>query len=200
MEQPVHFAVTFDYLCPFARNAHEHILTALSAGAPWDVDFVPFSLVQNHLEPDDPPVFADLTAKGVLALQVAIATRALVPDKFLGVHAALFAARHDHGLDLTDRSVIDDVLTAQGVSSELIFDEIATGNPANELARSHESARSDHEVFGVPTFIAAGSAVFVRVMTRPDPETDSAAVINQILDLVASTTWLNEFKHTTIAR
>jgi len=36
------FAVTWDYRCPFARNAHEHVLTALDAGADWDVRFVPF--------------------------------------------------------------------------------------------------------------------------------------------------------------
>jgi len=38
------FAVTWDYRCPFARNAHEHLLTALESGADWDVRFVPFSL------------------------------------------------------------------------------------------------------------------------------------------------------------
>ena len=37
------FAVTWDYRCPFARNAHEHIIEALRAGAPWSVRFVPFS-------------------------------------------------------------------------------------------------------------------------------------------------------------
>ena len=45
------FAVTWDYRCPFARNAHEHLLTAVAAGAPWDVRFVPFSLNQVHVEP-----------------------------------------------------------------------------------------------------------------------------------------------------
>ena len=27
------FAVTWDYRCPFARNAHEHVLDGLAAGA-----------------------------------------------------------------------------------------------------------------------------------------------------------------------
>ena len=40
------FAVTWDYRCPFARNAAEHVLTALEAGADWDVTWVPFSLNQ----------------------------------------------------------------------------------------------------------------------------------------------------------
>ena len=43
------FAVTFDYRCPFARNAHEHLLAGLAGGADWDVTFVPFSLGQVHV-------------------------------------------------------------------------------------------------------------------------------------------------------
>ena len=27
------FEITYDYRCPFARNAHEHVLDALEAGA-----------------------------------------------------------------------------------------------------------------------------------------------------------------------
>ena len=35
---PTHtFAVTWDYRCPFARNAHEHVVTGLQGGADWDV-------------------------------------------------------------------------------------------------------------------------------------------------------------------
>ncbi len=32
------FAVNWDYRCPFARNAHEHIAVALADGADWEVD------------------------------------------------------------------------------------------------------------------------------------------------------------------
>ena len=31
------FAITWDYRCPYARNANEHVITALEAGADWDV-------------------------------------------------------------------------------------------------------------------------------------------------------------------
>jgi len=40
------FALTYDYLCPFARNANEHVVTGLRSGAPWDVTIIPFSLTQ----------------------------------------------------------------------------------------------------------------------------------------------------------
>lgn len=48
------FAVTWDYRCPFARNAVEHVLLGLEAGAPWEVRFAPFSLNQAHVrEPNE---------------------------------------------------------------------------------------------------------------------------------------------------
>src|SRR5687767_5269540 len=93
------FAITFDYRCPFARNAAEHVLAALDDGAPWNVHFVPFSLGQAHVEeggtdvwdrPDDD--------SGLLALQVGVAVRdAVEPATFRAVHRDLFALRHDHG-------------------------------------------------------------------------------------------------------
>src|SRR5438874_13413158 len=65
------FAVTWDYRCPFARNAHEHLLTALEAGAPWDVTFSPFSLDQVHVEEGGTPVWEDPEkARNLLAMQV----------------------------------------------------------------------------------------------------------------------------------
>ena len=44
------FAVTYDYRCPFARNVHEHLVEAMRGGAEWDVEFLPFSLTQAHIE------------------------------------------------------------------------------------------------------------------------------------------------------
>ena len=31
------FDVNWDYRCPFARNAHEHLVAALAGGADWEV-------------------------------------------------------------------------------------------------------------------------------------------------------------------
>ena len=37
------FAVSFDYRCPFARNAQEAVVTGLREGRDWDVRFLAFS-------------------------------------------------------------------------------------------------------------------------------------------------------------
>ena len=48
------FSVNWDYRCPFARNAHEHVMAGLEAGADWDVTYVAFSLNQAHVEEGQP--------------------------------------------------------------------------------------------------------------------------------------------------
>ena len=51
------FIVTYDYLCPFARNANEAVLSALAGGKEWEVSFRPFSLNQVHVHEGDPAVW-----------------------------------------------------------------------------------------------------------------------------------------------
>ena len=154
------FSVNWDYLCPFARNAHEHVVAGLEAGADWDVQFVPFSLLQAHVPEGGEPVWqAPEKAKGVLALEAGIVVRDRFPDRFLATHRALFAARHDEGGDLRDPGVVRRVLEASGAPADEVFEQIAEGWPAKELQTAHEEWVSAHEAFGVPTFVVGDRAV-----------------------------------------
>jgi protein-disulfide isomerase-like protein with CxxC motif len=196
------FSVTWDYRCPFARNASFHILTALEGGAEWDVTWVPFSLNQAHVEEGDPDVWDDeAKAPALLAMQAGIAVRDRWPEVFPRVQRALFAARHDEGRDIREEHVIRDVLTANGADADAVFNEIAGGQPLKVFRTEHERAVADHQVFGVPTFIAGDQAVFVRVMDRPEGDVERArTTVERVLDLLTSWPELNEFKHTSIPR
>src|SRR4051794_26299410 len=153
------FAVTWDYRCPFARNGHEHVVAGLEGGAEWDVEFVPFSLNQVHVEEGEVDVWDDPSkASGLLAMQVGIAVRDNWPEKFRRVHLALFAARHDEARDIREESVLREVLTANGVDADAVFAEVDSGRPLATFKAAHEKAVKDHKVFGVPTFIAGDQA------------------------------------------
>lgn len=193
--------MTWDYRCPFAHHAHGHVVTALDAGAPWDVSFVPFSLNQVHVPEGGTPVWEDPSKRdALLAMEAGIAVRDLFPDRFHHVHTALFAARHEHSRDLRDERVVRDVLEAQGVDADAVFAEIAAGGPLATFRREHEQAVADHAVFGVPTFVADGRAVFVRLMQGPHGDAEAArATIERVLDLL-DWSQLNEYKSTTLAR
>lgn len=198
------FAVAFDYLCPFARNAHEHVLVGLEDGADWEVSFVPYSLAQGHVEEGQPDVWDredPARAAGVLALQVGLAVRDHAPEDFRAVHAALFAARHDEGRDLKDREVLHDVLTRSGLDADELFEIVDGGGPLKTLQTEHGDAVANHGVWGVPTFIAGDRAVFVRFLDRPEGDaTVARRRIEHAVDLVVDEPMLHEFKQTDLPR
>jgi hypothetical protein len=195
------FSVTWDYRCPFARNAHEHVVAGLRAGAPWDVTFLGFSLGQVHVAEGEPDIWdhpADDT--GLLALQAGVVVRDHQPGRFLDAHEALFALRHDRGGHLRDEAAVRETLESVGVDVDAVFEAIATGEPLETIRKEHEGAAASHHVWGVPTFVLGEAATFVRLMDRPQGDGAHATrTIDRVLDLLA---WpeLNEFKHTSIPR
>src|SRR3954463_786193 len=85
------FAITWDYRCPFARNAHEHVVAGLEAGADWEVEYLPFSLNQAHVAEGEPAVWDHAEhAPALLAPQVALVVRDTQPQAFHDVHLGLF--------------------------------------------------------------------------------------------------------------
>jgi hypothetical protein len=191
------FAVSFDYRCPFARNAHESVVAGLEAGRDWDVTFVPFSLDQIHVEEGEPPVWERDPSEwgtGVNALLWGIAVRDKFPDKFFAWHIAAFAARHDEGQKIAKVEILRDIAESVGLDVDAVEAEVASGRPLEKLAQEHTEAVKRHGMFGVPTFVVEDRAVFVRFMDRKNPDD-----IDRTLDLLE---WrdLNEFKHTSVPR
>lgn len=193
------FAVTWDYRCPFARNAHERVLAALESGADWDVRFLAFSLNQPHIEDGQTPVWDNLDRyPGMLANLAGIVVRDRQPDRFRSVHRALFDARHELALDTRDRDILAKVLDDAGVDGAWVMSEIDSGWPASVHRSEHADAADRLGVFGVPTFIVGDRAVYVRLMDRPRDAEAAREDIERVLDLMADWPALNEFKYTTL--
>ena len=199
---PRRFSITYDYRCPFARNAHEHVVEALRHGADWDVEFVPFSLSQVHVEEGGQAVWDNpAKAMDLLATEAGMVVRDRYPDKFFDVHVALFAARHDQGRDLRDVTVVRDILEGADLDADDVLATVATGSSRQAFRTAHEEAVTKHRVFGVPTFVMGDEAVFVRIMTRPEGDGSVArSTIEGVLTLIDDHPELNEFKHTSISR
>jgi predicted DsbA family dithiol-disulfide isomerase len=188
------FDITFDYLCPFARNANEAVVNGLRQGRDWDVAFRPFSLAQVHVEEGEPSVFDDQSKSGVRALHWGIAVRDSDPVSFPAAHVNLFAARHDDGQDISDESVIRAALADAGVDVDAMAEVVASGAPAKTLAAEHTESVDRWQVFGVPTFIRDDVATFIRFMNRGDVDDLDRAL--DLLDWQA----MNEFKRTVVPR
>ena len=188
--------LTYDYLCPFARNANEAMVEYVATGADVEVRYAPFSLHQNSRSGDtavwDDPSGAD--SSGVRALLWSLAVREGTPESFEAFHVALFNARHDDGIDINDPTELANVARAVGLDADRIAEDVATGVPMKALRDDHTALVDDHAVFGVPTFISGDEAVFVRFMERH--------AIDDIARTIDMVTWtnLNEFKRTRIPK
>lgn len=190
------FALTYDYLCPFARIANETVLEALEDNPDWNVEFRPFSLSQNHADEGSTPVWdrpegSDGT-RGTQALLWSLAIRDAFPDAFRSFHQELFTARHDKAADVDADNVLSSAAAAAGVDADDVRVIVASGVPAKTLAAEHAENVERWSVFGVPTFIQDDEAVFVRFMERH--KTDD---LTKVLNMLAWTN-VNEFKRTTV--
>lgn len=194
------FELTWDYRGRFARHLSDHVVVGLLNDADWDVHFTPFSVEQTRRANDQPSIWDEPgSSVSFLAMQVGLVLRDRFPGQFLAVHAALFAARHDEGLDLRREDVLGAVLTRHNVEPEAVFAEVASGGPRQTYRREHERAVAQHSMFGVPTLISGGRAVFVRLMQGPAADTAVARrTVEKLLDLATEWPELNEFKRTTI--
>lgn len=198
------FGITFDYLCPWARNLNEHVLVGLRSGAPWTVRFVPYSLSQGHVAEEDVPIWQrdnPYSASGILALAAGLIVRDHHDEVFLDAHEALFAARHDRGLDIKDPAVIASTLEDLGVDGNAVVERAMRPATLEQLAREHSAAVDDHEVWGVPTVIGSQRSVFLRVLDRPAGDDRLARQrVDTIVGLVEGEPMLHEFKQTDLAR
>ena len=64
--------------------------------------------------------------------------------------------------------MVREALTRAGVDADAVLAEVEAGWPAKVVRDEHERVVGQLDVFGVPTFIVGDSAVFVRLMTRPE--------------------------------
>jgi 2-hydroxychromene-2-carboxylate isomerase len=193
------FAITFDYLCPFAAVANETVVAAQD-GSPHEVDFRAFSLSEVNRNGDSVPVWkARPSPRGVLALQWGLAVRDHVPDAFPAAHVAIFQARHRDGEDIEEPAVLRKAVARAGVDPDKVQEIVAGGGPLTALAADHTWAVETHRVFGVPTWITE-RAVFTRLMERPADAAEARRTVDRILELVSGWPQLNEFKQTRIPR
>jgi hypothetical protein len=87
------------------------------------------------------------------------------------------------------------------VAGDKVLARVESGEPIDEIKRAHLQATGEWSVFGVPTFVMGGRAVFVRLMSRPRGDGALARrTIEGVLRLMDDQPDLNEFKYTTLER
>jgi hypothetical protein len=191
------FDLSFDYRCPFAKNLHLHVITALRAGADYDVTFMPWSLSQGSRADGAPDVWNDPAYDAdLLSLAAGISIRDQQPTHFLDAHESLFRARHGGRKRLVTLEEIGEVLVPVGVDMDMVASDVASRRPHEVIAASHKEF-DRFEAFGVPTFVVNEQATFVRYMKEPTEDAQASVdLIDTLVAMMQSRPDLNEFKHT----
>jgi hypothetical protein len=194
------FGLSYDYRCPFAKNIHLHVLAALAAGADFDVEFIPWTMSQGHRAPGAIDVWDDPEHdQALLALAVSVSVRDEQPELFLATHEALFRARHERAIRLASMAEIETVLLPLGVDMDKVSSDLASRRPHRVIAENYHAMQT-YDAFGVPTFVVASDATFVRYMKPPNGDgLASAQIIESLVTLMAHQPELNEFKHTRVS-
>ena len=162
----------FDPLCPWCYQTSRWVRDLEQRGEV-TVSWGLFSLEIANADGDT----ADLgeTAKAAMALRTAVALRDAEGDPAVGeFYAALGAAVHQRGEDVTDIKVVSAALEDAGVPAALI--DKAMGDPETWTAveREHRSLVERTRSFGVPTIVlddGEGPAIFGPVISEvPAPD------------------------------
>src|SRR5580658_2821575 len=195
------FDLSFDYRCPFAKNIHLHVITALRAGADLEVNFAPWSLSQGSRPDGAPDVWNDPAYDAdLLSLAAGISVRDQQQEYFLDAHEAMFRARHHRAIRLVTLDEISNVLAPLGVDMARVAADVASRRPHDVIAAAHKEFER-FEAFGVPTFVVNDDATFVRYMSEPSGDrSQSVELIETLLAMMTDRPDLNEFKHTQVPR
>jgi predicted DsbA family dithiol-disulfide isomerase len=194
------FDLSYDYRCPFAKNIHLHVVSALRAGADFNVTFVPWTMSQGYRADGAPDTWDDPSRDAEhLALAVSTSIRDLAPEHFLDAHEALFRARHERAIRLVNEGEIAQALEGLGLDLGTVFEDVASRRPHKVMGESFREFER-YEAFGVPTFVVGGDATFVRYMNPPTNDASaSIALIESLVTLMSDQSALNEFKHTKVS-
>lgn len=130
--------------------------------------------------------------RSVAALAAANAAKHLDPERFPAFHMTLFEARHLHARDLSDPAVLDDAAEAAGYD-RAAFAEARAGRAAwQALGREHLTAAA-RGVFGTPTLVFGGRAVFIKMQAVPDDES-ALGLLEEVIDFQTRAPYMLELK------
>jgi predicted DsbA family dithiol-disulfide isomerase len=162
------FELYYDYLCPFVYRA-SLLLANVAAERDPQVHWRYFSLTQVNSKDEGWTVWgapAGDRVRGRLAFKAAEAARR--QDRFEALHAALLNARHRSRLDIDDIHVVEPVAEESGLDLDRFRRDLDDPTILEALARDHTQARTQHGVFGTPTFVFPnGASAYIRLADAP---------------------------------
>jgi predicted DsbA family dithiol-disulfide isomerase len=192
----IRFEVFYDYFCPFVYRASVLLQNVVRSSAyALDVTWRYFSLAQVNSKDDAWTAWEAPESEyvsGRLAFRAAEAARR--QDAFDQLHMPLLEARHRDRLNIDDVVVVERVAVDAGLDLTRFRKDLADPTILDALRRDHLQARSEHGVFGTPTFVFPdGASAYVRLAEAPDPG-HAPGVFDRLRSIVAGEPSILEIK------
>lgn len=192
----IRFEVFYDYFCPFVYRASVLLQNVgRSSAFRCEVTWRYFSLAQVNSKDDAWTAWnapESQHVSGRLAFRAAEAARR--QDAFDQLHMPLLEARHRDRLNIDDVVVVERVAVDAGLDLARFRKDLADPTNLDALRRDHLYARSEHGVFGTPTFVFPdGASAYVRLAEAPDVD-QAPGVFERLLSIIAGEPSILEIK------
>ena len=160
----VRLSVFYDYTCGYSYRFWRW-LDACAAPLGLDVEWKAFSLREINRDPGTPSLFDPSgSSVSVLALALAHAAREADFDRY---HRDVFNAMHEEHRKVGPDDLLA-IATGAGVDRDAF--EAHRSRWTQSAGREHGEAVAGHGVFGTPTLILDGSAIFIRFSEIPSEQ------------------------------
>lgn len=200
MSDPVEVEVFFDFACPYVHSASvwmDHVQRQLGADAPrltWRL----FPLEEVNAPADAEVSIWDLPAdrrsRGRDSMHAAIAASRQGPDAFDRFRRELLALKHEGGLDHGLRSTQDEAARRAELDLEKFAADLEDRTLLAQIRDDYQHARTEHSVFGTPTFVFPnGAAAYIKLLPPP-PAEESVALWEDFVDSARDRPYLREIK------
>ena len=188
------FELYYDYLCPFVYRA-SLLLANVAAERHPEVRWRYFSLTQVNSKEEGWTVWGapdGERVRGRLAFKAAEAARR--QDRFEVFHPALLSARHQSRLDVDDIHVVERVAEESGLGLDRFREDLNDPTILEALARDHAHGRTQHGVFGTPTFVFPnGASAYIRLAEAPSGP-DALGLFDSLMRITADEPRVLEIK------
>jgi predicted DsbA family dithiol-disulfide isomerase len=200
LSEPIEVEVFFDFACPYVHSAAvwmDEVERQMGADAPrltWR--FFPLEEVNAPADAEvtiwDLP--ADRRSRGRDSMHAAIAARLQGPEAFNRFRRALLALKHESGLDHGLRSTQEEAARRAELDLSKFAADLDDRTLLSQIRDDYQHARTEHSVFGTPTFVFPnGQAAYIKLLPPP-PAEDAVALWQDFARSVRDRPYLREIK------
>ena len=127
-------------------------------------------------------------------MHAAAAARSQGPDAFNRFRLELLALKHEGGLDHGLRSTLEEAARRSEIDLPRFTADLADRTLLSQIRDDYQHGRTEHAVFGTPTFVFPnGQAAYIKLLPPPPPE-DAVPLWLDFVSAVRDKPYLREIK------